>query len=275
MDKNSPLVTVKWLFDNKDNPVLIILDASLKSPVKGKLGDENKFIPNALKFDWDKFSDPANELPHMMPPEEQFMVAAQELGINNNSIVVVYDNEGIYSSPRVWWMFKAMGFTNCYVLSGGLPLWLKMGYNYTDTHALPLSNGNFKTSYNPQFFSSLEDIHNALNDKDQFVIDARSADRFYGRVDEPRAGLRRGHMPNATNIPFEKVLVGNEMRSLDQIDRVFEHIGNKNSQLIFSCGSGVTACIDALAATLIGYQNISVYDGSWSEWGGDLTNPIA
>ncbi len=275
MDRNSPLVNAQWLFENIDNPSLLILDASLENPVKANTKPNDKFIPGALKFDWVKFCDTTSELPHMMPTEAEFMEAAQALGINSDTVLVIYDNVGVYASPRVWWMFLAMGLTKCYVLNGGLPAWLNEGYEYSSAHAQPSGGGSFKPHYQPQFFVSLAEVRNAVDDEHTLIIDARSVDRFNGKVSEPRKGLRTGHIPNSINIPFENVLLLNEMRSEDQLTKVFENISDKNTRLIFSCGSGVTACIDALAATLIGYRQISIYDGSWSEWGMDSSCPIA
>ncbi len=267
MDRNSPLVNAQWLFENKDNPSLLILDASLDSPVKGNTIANDQYIPKALKFDWIKFSDSTSELPHMMPSETEFMEAARALGINNDTVLIIYDNIGVYASPRVWWMFLAMGLANCYILNGGLPAWLNEGYEYASSHTQPRGGGNFTPVYQPQFFSNSADVLNAIDDEHTVVIDARSEDRFFGRVSEPRKGLRSGHIPNSMNIPFENVLSLNKMANKDQLAKIFESVDHKNTHLIFSCGSGVTACIDALAATLLGYRQISVYDGSWSEWG--------
>jgi thiosulfate/3-mercaptopyruvate sulfurtransferase len=265
MELGFPLVTARWLAENISKPNLIVLDASLKSPI-------TKRIPLSRKFDWDQFSDSAIELPHMMPNELDFTAAAQALGINNDSLLVVYDAIGVYASPRVWWMFKSMGFTNCYVLNGGLPAWLAQGYDFDDQHMQVFSKGNFEANYDPRCFCNATAVQNAIDDQDKYIIDARSEERFYGRVDEPRVGLARGHIPNSINIPFEKVLTQHEMKSKEELQQVFKNI-RKDAELIFSCGSGVTACIDALAATLIGYQYISIYDGSWSEWGMDIKNP--
>lgn len=258
MDTILPLVSATWLFENMDNPNLILLDVTLKNPVKTEAIIENKVIPNAVRFNWDKLND----------------LAAQQLGINNDSLLVVYDRMGIYSSPRVWWMFRTMGFKNCYVLDGGLPEWLKMGYKYVVEYDEPKQKGDFIATYTNTSTSSREDVLAALNDKSKHIIDARNADRFYGKVAEPRAGLRSGHIPNSVNIPFEDVLFENKMRTKKELEKIFSVIEDKNAALIFSCGSGITACITALAATLIGYKNISIYDGSWSEWGGDLSCPI-
>lgn len=253
------ITNVQWLHENIDHPQLVLLDGSLKK--------SNTIIPTALSFDWDKFSDLSNPLPHMMPTAEQFTQEAQALGINSNSILVVYDQIGIYSSARVWWMFRAMGLSNCFVLDGGLPEWLNMGYECNNAYAVPRGKGNFKAVYNTKLISNKEEVSQALADKNKIVIDARSADRFNGKAAEPRAGLRMGHMPNSINIPFERVLLDQKIRPVAELEKIFEQIGDKNTALIFSCGSGVTACIDALAATTIGFKNISIYDGSWSEWG--------
>ncbi|MBP8067724.1 MAG: sulfurtransferase [Pedobacter sp.] len=269
MNPNHPLVNASWLFENIDHPLLIILDASLNSPIKEEQIIENKIIPQALKFDWDKFSDLSNPLPHTMPNRAQFSKSAQELGVNEDSLVVVYDRAGVYSSPRVWWMFLAMGFKNCYVLDGGLPEWLKMNYEYAIKYNNPKQKGTFKAIFKKDLISSKVDVLNAISQENKLIIDARSADRFYGNIAEPRAGLRRGHIPNSINIPFENVLFDHKMRTKAELEEIFSGIELKSTPLIFSCGSGVTACIDALAVTLIGYQNISIYDGSWSEWGED------
>lgn len=267
MNTNLPLVSETWLFENLDNPELIILDASLKNPIKADITIDNKLIPKSLRFDWEKFSDLINPLPHTMPNAVRFTEAAQELGINTTSLLVVYDNVGIYSSPRVWWMFRAMGFENCYILNGGLPGWIKMGYPYVREYDEPKQRGNFQAIYKNSMISNKDEVSKASKDKNKLIIDARSPERFYGKVAEPRAGLRSGHIPNAINIPFETVLFENKIRCKEELEKIFSTIGAKNTSLIFSCGSGVTACIDALAATIIGYQNISIYDGSWSEWG--------
>ena len=269
MNTASPIVSAAWLFENRNNPALIILDGSLKNPVKGDLIINHKIIPKAMPFDWDKFSDLNSNLPHMMPSAAKFTQSAQELGINSNSLLVVYDRVGIYSSARVWWMFLAMGFKNCYVLDGGLPEWLKMGYNYSSEYKDLSKKGDFIAKYNHNLISNQNDVFIASSDKNQRIIDARSADRFYGKIAEPRAGLRLGHIPNSINIPFEEVLFEHKLRCRMDLEKLFKNLGDKNTPLTFSCGSGVTACIDALAATVIGYQNLSVYDGSWSEWGMD------
>jgi len=267
MNVDYPLVSATWLSENINHPKLICIDASLKNPVNVGISINMQIIPRSVAFDWEKFSDLNNPLPHTMPQADQFTQAARELGICSDSLVVVYDRAGIYSSARVWWMFLAMGFQNCFVLDGGLPEWNKMGYTAVSTYEEPKENGNFKAHFRSKLISSKADVSKALPDRSTYIIDARSADRFHGRVPEPRKGLRTGNIPNSINIPFENVLVEHKLRDKEELEQIFSTIPTKHIPLIFSCGSGVTACIDALAATVIGFKTISIYDGSWSEWG--------
>jgi len=130
---------------------------------------------------------------------------------------------------------------------------------------LPKIHGNFVSQPQDELFSDAADVFIALHEPDFVVMDARSEGRFKGVEPEPRAGLRPGHMPNAINIPFTSVLEDGRLASKAKLRSVFEKY--KDKKMIFSCGSGVTACILALAADQAEYKNLSVYDGSWSEWG--------
>jgi len=267
---NGLLVSVQWLAGNLIAENLVILDASMP-PVSAvdsvKKHEKPIYIPGARRFDFDKeIRDKESHLPHMMPSPKIFTKEAQKLGINKDSAIVVYDKVGIYSSPRARWMFRAMGHTQVAVLDGGLPAWIKAGYKTVQRLAkLPKIHGNFVSQPQDELFSDAADVFIALHDPDFVVMDARSEGRFKGVEPEPRAGLRPGHMPNAVNIPFTSVLEGGIMVSKAKLRSVFEKY--KDKKMIFSCGSGVTACILALAADQAEYKNLSVYDGSWSEWG--------
>lgn len=263
------LVSANWLAENLDAENLVILDASIKlvTPVQGGEQKRPVYIPGALRFDIDyEMSDKNSSLPHMMLLPELFMEKAQKLGINQNSAIVAYDQVGLYSSPRAWCMFHAMGHEQVAVLDGGLPAWIEAGYETVPQLAeLSKKQGNFVSRLQGEMFVDSAYVLKALHDPDFSVIDARSEGRFKGLEPEPRHGLRRGHMPNAVNIPFTSVLENGKMSSKSQLQSIFEKYGDK--KMVFSCGSGVTACVVALAAQQAGFENLSVYDGSWSEWG--------
>ena len=229
---------------------------------------EKRWIPGAQIFDFDhKICDTTTALPHMMPSPEVFAHEARALGINNDSVIVVYDRTGIFSSPRAWWMLKAMGHDAVAVLDGGLPAWVAEGQATTTTVPIAAAHGGFTARPRAGFFCDADTVASALESRGPAVLDARSAGRFAGREPEPRPGLRPGHMPGAGNIPFSQVLKDGRMRSPEDLKALFlQHVA-EDRKLIFSCGSGVTACILALAATATGRREISVYDGSWSEWG--------
>ncbi len=265
-----PLVSVSWLNKHLDHPDLIILDATIKK-VTSKSGDNNSDlkIKNARFFDIKKvFSEKNTDLPNMLPSAKDFEEACRELGINSNHKIVVYDKLGMYSSPRVWWMFKAMGHQQIAVLDGGLPAWLQEGLpsedenNYTQP-----AQGNFKASFIPELVVDSEYVLNAIDNKDILIFDARSPGRFTAKEPEPRDDLKGGHMPNALNLHYAQVQQNGRMLPVNELKEILANFNIENKKLIFTCGSGITACIIMLAADLVGYKNVSVYDGSWTEWG--------
>lgn len=264
------IVSAPWLRENHSSENLVIFDASMKPifPVANPMPETPTYIPNSLRFDFDDvLCDHNTPLPHMLPPPEYFSDAMQTLGVNHDSAIVVYDKVGIYSSPRAWWMFKAMGHDQVAVLDGGIPAWIQAGYETTPTLATPTRRGNFASQPQGELIVDSSYVLHALSDSTVSVIDARSAGRFKGQEKEPRAGLRGGHMPGAVNIPFNDVIENGKLSSKSNLQKIFEKY--KDKKMIFSCGSGVTACVVALAAEQAGYKNLAVYDGSWSEWGRD------
>jgi thiosulfate/3-mercaptopyruvate sulfurtransferase len=268
----SSLVTVQWLAENLKADNLVILDASMKpvGPVSSDAPQEAPAcIPGARRFDFDNdIRDKSTDLPHMMPSAEFFTEEMQKLGINKDSAIVVYDYVGVYSSPRAWWMFRAMGHNQIAVLDGGLPAWKKAGHVCgAVAETIARKRGDFVSHPQEGMFVNSEYVHKALSDPAFSVVDARSEGRFKGQEPEPRAGLRGGHMPNAVNIHFADLVVDGFVLQPESLKSIFAKKVNNDQQLIFSCGSGVTACVDALAAELAGYTKLTIYDGSWSEWG--------
>jgi thiosulfate/3-mercaptopyruvate sulfurtransferase len=228
-----------------------------------------------LRFDFDDvLCDHNTSLPHMMPPPEFFTAEMQKMGVNKNSAIVVYDKIGIYSSPRAWWMFKAFGHDQVVVLDGGLPAWIQAGYETVPTLATPTQRGDFASLPRGGLIVDSETVIHALADPTVSVIDARSVGRFKGQDPEPRAGLRGGHMPGAVNIPFNDVLTDGKLSARSDLQKIFAQY--KDKKMIFSCGSGVSATVVALAAEQAGYNDLAIYDGSWSEWGRDDSGlPVA
>ncbi len=268
----SPLVSVQWLAENLDAKNLVILDASMKPIVTAGSDipqEEPSCIPGARRFDFDDhICDKNSGLPHMMPPAEFFTEEMQKLGISKDSFIVVYDKVGVYSSPRAWWMFRAMGHTQVAVLDGGLPAWKNAGHSCgAEAESIAKTRGNFVSHPQEGMFCDSVQVLKALSDPASKVLDARSEGRFKGTEPEPRAGLRSGHMPNSVNLPYANLVVDGFVLAPESLKSIFAKQVEQNQQLIFSCGSGVTACVDALAAELAGYKNLSIYDGSWSEWG--------
>ncbi|NNN83015.1 sulfurtransferase [Vibrio sp. A8-1] len=265
----SPLITPTWLYEHLSLPQLVILDCSIEFqiPSKGEKDWQNK-IPGSRRFDYDhEFCDIDSALPYMMPAQTRFNHLAQQLGINQDSVIVVYDNSGTFASPRAWWMFRAFGHQQVYVLNGGLPAWKKAGYPLTQAYLTTVENGDFTGELEPRYFVDANYVLSKLNDPASLTIDARSAERFLALISEPRPGIRSGHIPHSCNLPFTHLVNGGELKPIDELTPILADSLSAADEYLFSCGSGVTACIVLLAAYLCGYQNLAIYDGSWTEWG--------
>lgn len=265
---DTPLVNCAWLKDNLDDPDLVIIDASPKSNMAGiDSPHKYRYIPKSRHVDMKvQFSDTSSSLPNTFPSSDQLQEECRKLGINQSSKIVIYDNLGTHISPRIWFMFKAMGHMNVSVLDGGLPEWIAKGHQTVS--AIPDHNtlGDFEVEIDPSMIQYHTDIIDNCASKSAVVIDARSSGRFEGTAPEPRKGLRSGHIPHSINIPYTEVLNDGKYKSKSELQAVFQKYDLTDKSLIFSCGSGVTACIIMLAAELIMDNEASVYDGSWTEW---------
>lgn len=278
-DDPKTLVSTEWLAAHIKDPDLRILDASMFLPGVGrdaKAEYDQAHIPNARFFDVDEISDLRSELPHMVPPVEKFMSRLRAMGVGDGHQVVVYDSQGIYSAPRVWWLFRLMGQDNIAVLDGGLPKWVAEGRETEDMPPI-VRDRHMTTRRQNHMVKDVTQVSSASKLGDYVIVDARSAERFRGEVDEPRAGLRRGHIPGARNVPFNTLLQADgTLKSPDDCRAVFEAAGvDLGKPVIASCGSGVTAAVLCLALERMGKTDHSIYDGSWTEWGAFPTLPVA
>ncbi|WP_328319722.1 sulfurtransferase [Streptomyces sp. NBC_00388] len=276
-----PLVGPDWLAPRLGGPGLVVLDASVGAhrpvePDSGRLREDWQGVPGARVFDIDgALSDGASPLPHTMPGAERFTGELRALGVDDDDTVVVYDAVGIYSSARAWWMLRAMGLDRVAVLDGGLPAWTAAGLPVATAGPGPVDRrGDFTARPRTGLIVGSAEVTAALNDPDAAVLDARTRERFSGAAAEPRPGLRGGHMPGALNLPFGELQHDGLMAPPAELRAAFSAIAGERRRLVAGCGSGVTACVLALGATLAGYRDLSVYDGSWAEWGLPSDRPV-
>lgn len=265
----STVVSSQWLNTHFQDEDIVILDASEKenkSDLKTEYPDLQ--IVGARYFDTkNTFRDKSNPIPNMLPKPPDFESECRKLGIKTDSRIVIYDNLGVYNSPRVWWMFKVMGHKSVAVLDGGLPDWVNSGYKTESIKDNSARDGNFVSNFQPHLVKVAAEVLDNVSSKNCTVIDARSSGRFHGTSPEPRADLKGGHIPNSINLPFSEVLRNGKFIAKDDLRTVVSKLNISNKPLIFSCGSGITACIILLAMELVNSNPKSIYDGSWSEWG--------
>lgn len=273
-----PIVSVDWLQSHLGNEQLIILDCTM-SKVTAKLNtptsEDKKQIKGAIFFDIkNTFSDLNAPFPNTILSPHDFEKRCQNFGINIDSAIVCYDDLGIYSSPRVWWMFQLMGFKNIAVLDGGFPKWKENKYSVEKQQKNVLFKGNFKVNYQSGKIKYTEDVFSAIENDAILIADARSKGRFNSTEPEPRNGLKRGHIPNSVSLPFSEILDKGMLKTKNDLNMIFSEINLENKELIFSCGTGITASVLALGAEVLGIKNYSVYDGSWTEWASTENLPI-
>lgn len=254
------LVSVQWLRAQLKDQDLVILDASLAQ-------ESSAGIPGAKFMELKTaFASHESDLPNTFPSAEQFEEECQKLGINSNSKIVVYDQKGIFSSPRAWWLFKTFGHEQVAVLDGGLPEWLNQGYSTAGLSHESTAKGNFKAELKKDHIKFYEDVLKNTQDRAFTVVDARSKGRFEGTTPEPREGLLSGCIPASVSLPYTEVLHKGLYKSPEQLRQIFEDLNLLDKNLVFSCGSGISACIILLAREQVQRGDLKIYDGSWTEW---------
>ncbi len=263
----SNLVSTEWLNDHLGDDHLCILDCSWHLPTakRNALGEfEDAHISGAQFFDIDAISSTETPLPHMLPSPEKFGTEVGKLGATNNSKIICYDSVGLFSAARVWWMFKVFGHDNVVVLDGGLKKWLAEGRATVAGKAKPAA-GNFTANFRANMVKSMTEVASEGSQ----IADARSPTRFRGEEPEPRAGVKPGHIPNASNVHYASLLNSDgTLKPHVELTKIFATARiDLEKPITTSCGSGVTAAIVTLALTALGAKHHSLYDGSWAEWG--------
>ncbi|AVE76093.1 3-mercaptopyruvate sulfurtransferase [Klebsiella michiganensis] len=271
-------VAADWLAEHIDDPEIQIIDARMAPPGQEERDLNAEYqaghIPGAVFFDIEALSDHTSPLPHMMPRAEAFAVAMRELGVSSDKHLVVYDEGNLFSAPRAWWMLRTFGVEKVSIVAGGLEGWRRDGLPLEQ--GLPeLPEGDFDGRVDPLAIKRLTDVLLVSHEGSEQIVDARPAGRFNGQVAEPRPGLRSGHIPGALNVPWTELVINGELKTTDELNEIFARQGvDFERPIIASCGSGVTAAVVVLALTTLGVNGVSLYDGSWSEWGARTDLPI-
>ncbi|MGC0860893.1 3-mercaptopyruvate sulfurtransferase [Pantoea agglomerans] len=273
-------VSADWLQEHYNDERLQVLDARLLPPGMEAVRDVRAeylagHLPDAPYFDIEALSDHTSPYPHMLPRAESFAVAMRELGVSSDKHLVVYDEGNLFSAPRAWWMLKTFGVAQVSILAGGLQGWKEAGFALA-TGEVNLPEGEFEAHADESRVKRLTDVLLISHEGGAQIIDARPANRFNAEVDEPRPGLHRGHIPNSLNVPWNSLVEQGKLKPEAELQTLFADAGVDITQpVVASCGSGVTAVVVILALTALGARDVTLYDGSWGEWGSRDDLPIA
>jgi thiosulfate/3-mercaptopyruvate sulfurtransferase len=266
----NPLVTPSWLNSRLGDPGTVVLDATLppvgvSPPVDTRARYVESHIPGAIFFDIDELSDHSTALPHMLPTPEAFSRSMSSLGVGDQMTIVIYEQEGVFSAPRAWWMLRTFGAQQVYILDGGLRAWIEAGLPvHSDQVQRPPAT--FQAKLNHDAVKDFSDVQQMIAQNAQ-ILDARSSGRFTGAAPEPRPGISSGHMPGAISVPFTELVEDGRLKPAERLRELFSAKGVDTRQPITTtCGSGVTAAVIALGLELAGAENVSLYDGSWAEY---------
>jgi thiosulfate/3-mercaptopyruvate sulfurtransferase len=276
-DKSPYVVSPEWLVKHLKQPGLSIVDASWYLPAQNRNARAEyhaAHIPGAVFFDQDAVVDPDSELPHALPSPTVFEQHVSPMGISRDDTIVVYDGLGMFSAPRVWWLFRIMGADKVFILDGGFDNWKKDGHIVTD-RPTKIASTAFLPKFDAARVASFEDMLKIVGDRSSQIADARPAGRFTGDEPEPRPGMRSGHMPGARSVPVTTLSEGGYLKDLDGLRQALVDGGiDPAGPVVTTCGSGVTAAVISLALQSLGYDDHRLYDGSWSQWGSRDDTPV-
>jgi thiosulfate/3-mercaptopyruvate sulfurtransferase len=267
------LVSTEWLAGALGAPDLMVFDATKylpNEPFDGLTKYREAHITGARFFDIDVVADPDTNLPHMAPTAGRFARLMGDLGISNATRVIFYDQKGLQSSARGWWLMKLFGHEKAAVLDGGLPKWLAEGRATESGDAEAAVAQVYTPDFRADLVKGIGDMKRIIASGNALILDARAKGRFDGTAPEPRPGLPSGHMPGARSLPFNELLNADfTMKDAATLRARFASAGVDGAKpIVTSCGTGVTACILALGLKQAGLGDAAIYDGSWTEWAG-------
>ena len=267
------LVSTEWLSNNLNK--VRIFDASWHMPNSKRSAEKEyleKHIPGAIFWDIEEHSDKDSPFPHMLPNSEYWTKMLWSFGIKNTDHIIVYDFSDVYSSCRLWFSLKYFGHEKVSVLDGGLTKWLKEKKPITKKIEKMEQIDSYQTNENTACVKNKKQIDENIFKKKFIVVDARSRGRFEGKEPEPRKELKSGSIQNSICLPFKECFNENHtFKNKEQLSIKFKEVlGSKKLpiNLVFSCGSGITAAVLSLAYSLINDKYLpTIYDGSWAEYG--------
>jgi thiosulfate/3-mercaptopyruvate sulfurtransferase len=266
----NPLVSPTWLAERLPKSDLVVLDATLPPVgVNPKVDTRDRYlqkhIPGAIFFDIEELSDHSTSLPHMLLPEGEFARKISAMGIGDDMTIVVYEQAGVFSAPRAWWMLRTFGAKEVFFLDGDLQSWIDADLP-AESGEVRRNPANFTARLDRAAVKDFAQMQQLISDQAQ-ILDARSKGRFDGTVPEPRAGLRSGHMPGAINVPFTELASNGRLKSAEDLRSLFASRDvDLREPLTTSCGSGITAAVLALGLEIAGASRVTLYDGSWAEY---------
>lgn len=274
------LVSTQWLAGELGANDLKVVDATsfLPGTPRDPHGEYlEAHIPGALFLDLSTLCDTDDPRPATVPTNAQFEARMAALGLGADDRIVIYDNSPLVSSGRAWWLFRLFGAKEIAILNGGLARWMAEDRPVEQGVVTPApASRPFKAARDDMQVKHKADILANLASCAAQVVDARGAARFSGEDPEPRPGMGSGHIPGSRNMPTGKMLDAGLWKHGEALRESFAEAGvDLDQPLIMSCGSGVTACNLLFGAALLGKHDVTIYDGSWSEWGADPETPKA